>query len=255
MSINLNRIDEKNYVNYVKTLIYELFQIYPSETEKKNEKAIVLRLYGKAIVDFFISKGLSSGDKTINQANVPYWIKKKNNFMISGIKGLFDTDGSLWVNNRGKSIILSFRNASLPLAKDFKQMCEKLHISTQPKTSKYQKINKDTGKKYVAYQVLISKKSSVKKFLEIIDPEKWKDNNRHEYLGIKLMICNSTHEIQNKIRKQICIDYPRSFDRTYTLEFYRYLKKLCIDFGLKINKKKIEEALKNALKYQKSNRN
>lgn len=141
-------------------------------------------MYGRAIVNFFISKGLSSGDKTINQVNVPDWIKKNKNFIISGLKGLFDSDGSIWVKRLGKSIILSFRNASLPLAKDFKQMCEKLNIRTQPKISKYQKIDKETGKIYVAYQVLISSKHFVKIFLEIIDPEKWKDKNRREYLGI-----------------------------------------------------------------------
>lgn len=38
VSINLNRVDEQIYVNYVKKLIYELFEIYPSETEKKMKK-------------------------------------------------------------------------------------------------------------------------------------------------------------------------------------------------------------------------
>ena len=56
-------------------MIFNLFHIFPSETIKPKEKGIILRLYGRAIVDFFISKNLYSGDKVKNQIMVPRWIK------------------------------------------------------------------------------------------------------------------------------------------------------------------------------------
>ncbi|TFG03174.1 MAG: hypothetical protein EU542_03205 [Promethearchaeota archaeon] len=51
-------------------------------------------------------------------------------FSIKGLKGLFDTDESVYVATRDKRIHLNFRNTSKPLAKDFKDMCSFLDIQT-----------------------------------------------------------------------------------------------------------------------------
>ena len=98
------------------------------------------------IYNSLISIGLKHGNKVKNQIGVPKIIKKNPQFLTPCIKGLFDTDGSVWVGYRNKSINLTFRNASFPLARDFIQMCNTLKIKTQPKITKCHTIDKKTGK-------------------------------------------------------------------------------------------------------------
>ena len=248
ISFTLNRIDENEYVNYVKRLINKLFRIKPSESIKKNEKGIILRLYGKAIVEFFISKGIIPGDKVINQIFVPYWIKQNKIFILYCLKGLFDTDGSVSVDKSHRSIILTFSSASYPLARDFKEICEKLGIQTQPKIIN-REIETENGVK-IGYKVKISSKFYVRKFLKTINPEKWKDPNRRAYNGMKLIISNSSKNIQTKIRNQIARDFPEKHDRSYSIDFKNYLRKLCLKYKLVINNETIENAIKKALSYE-----
>lgn len=77
LSISLNRVDEPEYVEYVKHLIFNLFGIIPVEQPRSDSKAIDLKLYNSDIIDFLISIGLKTGDKVKNQVYVPEWIKKE----------------------------------------------------------------------------------------------------------------------------------------------------------------------------------
>ena len=250
LTIFLNRIDEKRYIDYVNTLFYKLFQYYLNEYPKKNEKTIVLQTAQKSVVKFFISKASCQGDKVKNQVSVPEWIKKHKNFIIRGLKGLFDADGSIWVNFSHKAIYLTFRNASLNLAKDFKRMCEILDIRTQPKITEFHKIDEITGKEVSGYQVFISSKYFVKKFLKVVKPEKWKDPLRHLYIGTVLILLNSKQEIQEKVFMQTEIDFPNMKDRRFTSKFANYLSNICRNYGCEINNLTITKAIIGALEYK-----
>lgn len=74
---------------------------------------------------------------------------------------------------KNKSIGIGFRNASLPLIKDFKEMCRSLGISCG-KITMSKTISKKTGKLLKGYQTLIRAKKDVKNFIITIEPMKWK---------------------------------------------------------------------------------
>ena len=177
--ISLNRVKEKEYVKYVKGLIERIFRTVPKEYPRKGSDGIDIRLYGIKYVKFFLERGLFTGNKKYNQVRVPNWIKSEKIFVIKGLKGLFDTDGSVYVATRDKTIHLNFRNASKPLAKDFKDMCSLLDIRTGKVGFNISRKNNKDSK---GYFVQIQSRSNVKKFLEIIQPERWhnhkKDINR-----------------------------------------------------------------------------
>lgn len=251
LKVTLNRVDEQPYVHYVNKLFYEQFQCFLHIHPRKKGKTVDLRIGQRSIIDFFKSKGLLTGNKVENQINVPNWIKNNNYFLKRGIKGLIDTDGSIWVNSQTKSIHLGFRNASLPLVRDFKEMCESLKIKPQPKIGEVHKINKKSGKVHTGYQVKISSKYYVNRFLDIINPEKWKDQNRRSYIGNKLIILNSRNEIKEKIFKQVEIDFPKKSDRRYSVKFGKYFKKISIENGCNVNFRSIEQAIKEAFDYKK----
>ena len=103
-----------------------------------------------------------TGDKVKNQVYVPLWIKKEKvwikynqlewiskikPFVIACLRGLTDTDGSIYVDRFNKIIGIGFKNASLRLVKDFKSMCESLYIRTGKITESPYKSNK-SGKTY-----------------------------------------------------------------------------------------------------------
>jgi hypothetical protein len=187
LSISLNREDEPKYVSYVRELLINIFSEEPKMHNRIDSKSIDLKIYKDQIIDFIITKGITTGDKVKNQISVPKWIKKdelwiRNNqnkwelkykpLVIGCLRGLVDTDGSIYVDHFNKIIGIGFKNASLPLVLDFKEMCHSLKIKTGKITeSPYS--SKKSNKIYIAYQVLIRAKNHVKKFLDLIKPKKW----------------------------------------------------------------------------------
>lgn len=185
LSISLNRVEEGEYVNYVKDFMQKMFKINPESFPRKGSKGIDLKLHGDGLIDTLESKGLMTGNKVKNQVRIPPWIKKekgwietnleewKSNYkplVIRGLKGLVDTDGSIYVTNY-KTININFRNGSEPLVQDFKEMCDSLGIQTGKVSMN---ISTKNGKQYKGYQVHIYSKEHVKNFIDIIKPEKWK---------------------------------------------------------------------------------
>jgi intein/homing endonuclease len=158
VEITLNE-SEKELINRTKSLLKDITKIEPKEYDK-NGKAIRIVVHSKEIVEKFKNLGLESGNKKENQVNVPRWIKKDENYSKSCLKGLIDTDGSIYQDCRDSKSYLrvQFKNHSNPLLNDFSNMCEKLDI----------KVVKG-GK----YQLQISR-SSINKFIQKIDPLKAK---------------------------------------------------------------------------------
>ncbi len=186
-TITLNRVDEEKYVDYVSELIKSIYGKEPSRIVDENSKEITLSIHGREIVESLISKGMVPGDKKEHQVKVPSWIMKDQDWIdsnyeqwelkqkplvISCLKGLFDTDGSIFPVIKENALKMNFTSASRPLAKNFKDMCKALQIRTS-KISKYQDIS-DDGKILTRFRVQIQARDQVKKFVEIVKPMKWK---------------------------------------------------------------------------------
>ena len=106
-----------------------------------------------------------------------HWKETYRPLVTSCLKGLLDTDGSIYLARRDKKIGIIFKNASYPLVLDFKDMCESLGIRVGKIIITWNKAP-STGKKYKAYHTQIQAKDHVRKFLEIINPMKWKYNKK-----------------------------------------------------------------------------
>ena len=195
IGISLNEIDDPKYVKYVESLMLSIFKVKPSLVHSKKSKKINLEIYRKQIVEALISIGLVPGNKVKNQVSVPEWIKKDiswiiNNqilweneyklLVISCLKGLIDTDGTIYPIIKENAIKIGFKNASFPLINDFKEMCESLNIRTS-EIIPYIDISDSNKKEYTYFNVLIQARDQVKKFLKTINPMKW------QYKADKLM--------------------------------------------------------------------
>lgn len=183
LDVILNWVDEKDYVLYVKDLLIKEFQYHPKISRQVNEdgsigKGIYLTIYSKKIVQELISLGLFSGNKVKNQVKVPKWIKGCKTFILACLKGLFDTDGSIFPVMKENAIKMNFKNGSLPLVEDFKEMTELFEIKTS-KISSYSENSEKTGESSTTYIVQIQARSQVKKFLDLINPMKWEYRKDH----------------------------------------------------------------------------
>ena len=92
--------------------------------------------------------------------------------VVRGLKGLIDTDGSIYVTTRDKTVNINFRNWSKHLVEDFRDLCRSLEIKAGG-VSETTKLSKKTGKLQKAYMTQIQAKDQVKRFIELIKPEKW----------------------------------------------------------------------------------
>ncbi len=86
-----------NYKNYVKNLLKTVSQTYVREKYVKNINCVHIRISRKAPVDRLLKISFGKqGNKIKNKVTIPKWIWKKDKFITSCIRGLIDTDGSIY---------------------------------------------------------------------------------------------------------------------------------------------------------------
>ncbi len=203
IQISFNGEEEKRYIEYVKKLMKSIFDLAPKEyweKEKKGanglEKNMYLYINNKSAFYELISNGLVAGNKVKHQVNVPKWILENRKFMVRGLRGLLDTDGSISALKKKKTLLIDFTSASLPLAQSFKAMCEKLTIKTSPKIVKRVWKNPSSGNISTSYKVFIASKHEICKFLYMIKPKKWE----YKWREIKRKIENLGNSIEEVLK-------------------------------------------------------
>lgn len=258
LRITLNGVDEKYYISYIKILMHKLISgvkiiegwLKDYESVSDNAKTYFLETNNIALHYALIKAGLIPGNKVDNQVSVPKWILESEENMKGSLKGLFDTDGSISVNRVSKSIFLSFENGSKPLVNNFKDMCNLLSIQTGEIT-KRERFDERFGKISISYIVNIYKKSQVKKFLNIIKPEKLKNNYRRLYLGSWLFYLNKDESFIEIIKNHINETFPNSAERQFSKNFALFLNTLCEEISNeRLDIKKCDKIIEDSFIYR-----
>ena len=101
LKITLNKIDDVEYVDYVKKLILDLFGIEPKIHLRDGENATDLFLFNKRIILYLVNEvGLNLSPKW-NRAIIPTRFLSQE-LGVYVIRGYFDTDGCIvTTNNNG----------------------------------------------------------------------------------------------------------------------------------------------------------
>jgi len=90
-------IDDKEYlINYVGSLIEELFGIKVRLYFFKNKKCLHIKAQGVRLISYLEKIGLISGNKVKNDVGIPQWILDSKEFTKCCIRGLIDTDGGVY---------------------------------------------------------------------------------------------------------------------------------------------------------------
>ena len=87
--------NETSYLDYVKNLFEKYFYPYRfSLQELENE--FFLRNISKVIGRILLLVGIKAGNKVKNKVMVPKWVFGDRKFIISLLRGIFDTDGCVY---------------------------------------------------------------------------------------------------------------------------------------------------------------
>ena len=101
---------EDGYVKHVSNLMRNLFNADPRTLTSKNGKTVY---FGSTlIVRWLLRMGLAR-NKVLAQVDIPEWVKTRTEYKIACLRGLIDTDGSVYKLRWGFQI--SFTNYAKPL--------------------------------------------------------------------------------------------------------------------------------------------
>lgn len=97
-SVTTNSETDREHALFACNLIKNLFDIIPTLKKKKDKNVLNIVVSSKNIVQFLKKNGMPIGNKIKNNLSVPDWIFKKISYQIAFIRGLFDTDGCIYID-------------------------------------------------------------------------------------------------------------------------------------------------------------
>lgn len=116
-SVTLGKKDR--YAPYVSNLMERLFGVRPKTLITKTGNQVVY-LGSTRLTNWLLEMGLVF-NKVRDQVEMPLWIKQNRDFQQAVLRGLFDTDGSIYLlkSRRGQ---ISFCNRSRPLIEAVREL-------------------------------------------------------------------------------------------------------------------------------------
>lgn len=134
VDITLNATDDREYAKFVAELITELFGVYPKIYSRKDKNALAITVSRTRLVAFLQSLGLPIGNKIEHHIHIPSWIMGNSGYERACLRGLFDTDGSIFSHvyrskeKKYKYKKISFSSASERLLSDVSLLLHKNNI-------------------------------------------------------------------------------------------------------------------------------
>ena len=120
-TISFNYKTDREFAKHVVRLIKRLFAVGHIISKRRESLGADIVVSSASVIDFLLRQGIRAGNKVKNQVDIPAWIKKDIELQKACLRGLVDTDGSLYchrykVNNKWyKYLKLDFTSCSKPL--------------------------------------------------------------------------------------------------------------------------------------------
>ena len=170
IKITLNSRDDKEYIEFVCSLIEKLFHRKPGISARKNAIASTIYVSSMDLVDYLVKLGLKTGNKVKLQVDIPDWIKNNKAYSLACVRGLVDTDGCVFnhtykVNNEYYLYKkLAFTSLSVPMRKSVYDILKSIGI--KPRIFGYR-------------DVRIDSQSEVEKYFKVIGSSNQKHLNKY----------------------------------------------------------------------------
>jgi intein/homing endonuclease len=168
--ITLHAVDDKAYGNFVAGFTQKLFKVPIGIYPKKKDMVINYTVSSVELVRFLKKIGLKQGNKVKQQVDIPKWIKRNKEYRVACVRGLVDTDGSVFIHHykvNGKEYSykkLLFTSRSEPLRQSVFKILSSLGI----------RVRLDKG-----YDVRIDSKADMAKYFKIVGSHNPKHLNKY----------------------------------------------------------------------------
>ena len=117
--VTLHHIDDLEYASYVTDLIERLFKIKPSVYHLSSKSVNSIVVSRKELVEYLHELGLPVGNKVKQQFDIPPWIMRNRKYSIACLRGLIDTDGSIFTHRyRVKDTQYTYKKLSFTSASE-----------------------------------------------------------------------------------------------------------------------------------------
>lgn len=121
LSVAFN-VKEIEHIKHVKKIILRIFLKTPSERKLKGKSCVQVYIYQR-----YISERLKfpTGVKKYHELRIPRWIKENKRFLISCLKGLFETDGSWIIDPKYNTNVMNYVSIHENLLNDIRdEICK-----------------------------------------------------------------------------------------------------------------------------------
>lgn len=95
-TITLDSLTDADYAGYVRWLIQEQFHVVPHTRKRKGARAVEICISSVEFSSRMVHFGMVEGNKIHGDFKIPEWIFRSNAYTMAFIRGLFDTDGSIY---------------------------------------------------------------------------------------------------------------------------------------------------------------
>ncbi|MBU1727182.1 MAG: hypothetical protein KJ880_06095 [Candidatus Omnitrophica bacterium] len=170
IKITFNRTTDALYSKFVQEVISKLFGVDSTIIRKKSDKGDDVLVSSVNLVEFLVKKGLRVGSKIRNNVDIPEWVFRKKIYMIGCLRGLVDTDGSVYLYKHrvnGKDYLnfsICFTNHSGPLLASLFNLLLRLGFNPVKTSSR----------------VYLHKNVDIIKYFDIIKPSNPKHSSKYK---------------------------------------------------------------------------
>ena len=158
-SVVTNSETDFQHALFVKALAENLFKIRVQLSNRRDEKSCAVVISSKSVCRFLMRQGIPQGNKITMGLRIPGWIKEKPMYRKAFVRGLFDTDGCVYLDTHRidrkvyKNLGMAFANQSLPLLSFFKETLEFLGLHPTQKTK---------------FRVFLRRKEDIRRYFDLI---------------------------------------------------------------------------------------
>ncbi len=99
-SITLDSETDAEYIAFVIDGIQNNFSVIPAARKRKNARAIEICISSVSFSRHMVRFGMKEGNKIQNGFRIPEWIFNSDKYLRAFMRGLFDTDGSIFLDRK-----------------------------------------------------------------------------------------------------------------------------------------------------------
>lgn len=164
ISVTCHKRLDKDYVtNRVSKLFLDLFSLNAAIRESKINNVIKCSVHSKLLSEYLTTNFLIPRGKKKGKLHIPTQIRAEKGFLMSYIRGLFDTDGSIYCR-RKKSLVVSIASRDPVFLNEVKNALIELGYSASV-----------SGKNLYIYN-----QEQINRFMREVKPSNMKHLNRYD---------------------------------------------------------------------------